>query len=224
MEKVPFGAYDFFGYVAPGLVVLAGLEWTLGYPHVLHADLKVAAIAVLVLAVYVAGHVVAEPARAVLEDWVARRLLGPPSVNLLSASSPRLAGRLLGSYLVPLPAATQARVKGRASREGCRETGEPLFLHARFHQETLANERLLAKLDRFVSLYGFARNMAFACLAVSIALGVKVAIGRGAPADATRAALLVGAGLLLFVRFLKFYRLYSFELLNNYGSYREGGQ
>ncbi len=224
MDKVPFGVYDFFGYVAPGMLVVAGLEWTIGYPHLLNNDLKPFAIALLVLAVYVAGHIAAAPARAVLEDWLARRVLGPPSTNLLANASRRRLERFFPSYFVPLPAATHARITERATQEGCIELGESLFLHARFHDHTLKNGRLIAKLDRFVGMYGFARNMAFACLAVSASLGAKIVSGRGAADDGTRALLLLAAGVFLLYRFLKFYRQYSFELLNNFGAYKGSAQ
>ncbi len=222
MDKIPFSAYDFFGYVAPGMLVLAGLEWTIGYPHILNQDLKLFAIAVLVLAVYVAGHLMAGPAEAVLEDWFATKALGRPSENLFASKGAHpILARLFPSYFTPLQSAVQARVRERARRAGVEEIGEPLFLLVRFHEQTLANERLLTKLDTFVGRYGFARNMAFTCMLFATFLLGKVAVGRGALRDGTRAALLMTAGVLLLYRYLKFYRQYSFELFSNYGSYKE---
>lgn len=79
----------------------------------------------------------------------------------------------------------------------------------------------MKKLDTFVGLYGFARNMAFTCLLVSVSLFVKITAGQGEYRDGTRAALLLSAGVLLLFRYLKLYRQYSFELFCNFGSYKE---
>jgi hypothetical protein len=35
MNRVPFATYDFFGYLASGLLVIIGMELTLGFPRVL---------------------------------------------------------------------------------------------------------------------------------------------------------------------------------------------
>jgi len=115
----------------------------------------------------------------------------------------------------------QERVRKRAAESGIKETGEPLFLHARYHEETLNNERLMTKLDAFVGIYGFARNMAFGCLVVGLALLTKIALGYGAVRDGTRGMLLLVAGVLLLYRYLKFFRQYSYELFNSFGSVKE---
>lgn len=222
MEKGPFGVYDILGYMAPGAVMVAGLEWTLGYPNVINVELKLYAIALLVLAVYVAGHAVATPAAAVFEGWLARKLLGVPAANLMSKSSPsKSARRVFSLYFRPLEPRVQERVRARAAAEGCDGDGEALFVHARFHEKATANERLMNKLDSFVSQYGFARNMAFSCMTVAVVLLIKILAGHGALYDGKRAVLLLAAGVVLLYRFLKFYRQYTYELLNNFGSYRQ---
>ncbi len=40
MNRIPFVTYDFFGYLASGLLVVIGMELTLGFPRVLGQDLK----------------------------------------------------------------------------------------------------------------------------------------------------------------------------------------
>lgn len=221
MDKLPFSVYDFFGYVAPGVLLVMVLEWTIGYPHVLGQELKPFAIAAYILIVYIAGHLVAGPAKTVLEDWFITKVLSRPSKTLFLSGTPRGWRRLFPSYFAPLPAVIQERIRKRAAESGIKETGEPLFLHARYHEDTLKNERVMTKLDAFVGMYGFARNMAFVCVLVGLALLIKIVAGRGAAHDATRAVLILGAGLLLLYRYLKFFRQYSYELFNCFGSMKE---
>lgn len=59
MNRVPFATCDFFGYPASGLLLLIGVELTLGFPQVLVQDLKPIDIVVLLLAIYVAGQLLA---------------------------------------------------------------------------------------------------------------------------------------------------------------------
>ena len=75
MERIPFDPYDFFGYLASGLVVVVGMEKVLGFPQILGQDFKAVDFAVVILAVYVAGQLIAGPAKAILEDVVVRRIL-----------------------------------------------------------------------------------------------------------------------------------------------------
>jgi hypothetical protein len=221
MDKLPFSAYDFFGYVAPGLILLVGLEWTLGYPHLLHSDLKLFGMAAVTLAVYAGGQMIAGPAKTVLETWLACRWIGRPSNHLLGAEPPKWAKRVFPAFCEGLPAATQERVRTRARAGGVHDIGEPLFQFVRYHDGCLSNDRLMKKLDHFVAIYGFARNMSFAFLLVAVALMTKIALGYGAPKDATRAGLLLVGGVLLVYRFLKFYRQYAYEMFNHFGSFKE---
>jgi hypothetical protein len=228
MDKLPFAPYDFFGHLAPGLLFVVGMEWTLGYPLVLHRELHTFTIAVLILLVYVAGVVIAGPAEVVFQQWIAYKWLGRPSINLMKAKPPKrcrlrrwLGALWFAGYREPLPEATQQRIIARAKEAGVTETGEPLFLLIRFHEGCLKNERLMKKLDERLGAYGFARNLAFVCFVVALALLIKVWCGHGAPKDLTRALLLTLGGSLLFYRFLKMLRLYTFELFNVFGSFKD---
>jgi len=215
MERVPFDPYDFFGYLASGLLLIAGMDVALGFPRVLGRDLKVVDAALLVLAVYIAGQLLATPAKAVLEDGVVDKVLERPSVNLFRKKRPRVWCFLFPGFYKPLPKEIQARALAKAESEGFRSTGEGLFLHVRYHPQILGNEKLMAKLDSFLNKYGFARNLAFTSLLVGAALVVK---SRTAPdlelVHYGWTALVVGA--LLFYRYLKFFRQYSYELFNVY--------
>jgi hypothetical protein len=221
VERVPLSAYDFFGHVAPGVLLMVGLEWIIGYPRVAHQDLKPFTLAVVFLAVYVGGHIVAGPAKTVLEDVLVGRVLGRPWEHLLAEERRWYGQTIFRGYCAPLPPVIRARVKAQAVAAGVRGIGESLFLHVRYCEEVLKNDRLMAKLDTFVGLYGFCRNTAFAALVVVAGLLTKTYLGHGLPNDKTRAMLLVLAAVSLFYRYLKYLRQYCYELFNQFASSKE---
>ncbi len=54
LNKIPFGLYDFLGYLASGLLIVVGMELVLGFPPILARSLTAVETAVLILSVYVA--------------------------------------------------------------------------------------------------------------------------------------------------------------------------
>lgn len=214
MNKIPFDPYDFFGYLSSGLVVTVGMELVFGFPKVLGQDLKLVDLALLLLGIYVAGQMVATPAKAVLEDGLVDKILKRPSVNLFLERKPKVRGALFPGFYQMLPEPMRRRVLEKARSEGVNERGEALFVHVRFRQETLTNERLMARLDSFVNKYGFTRNLSFTSLIVGIGLASRWFVCREGGHYAM-AALIVGV--LLLYRYLKFFRQYSYELFNVYG-------
>lgn len=81
------------------------------------------------------------------------------------------------------------------------------------------NENLLKRLDAFLSKYGFARNLAFTSIVVGMALLSKGYLSGDHNVIRYAVTLLV-AGVLLFYRYLKFFRQYSYELFNTYAGGR----
>ena len=172
MDRIPFANYDFFAHLSSGLVVVVGMERVFGFPEILGRDMTLVQGALLLLTVYVAGQLVATPAKALLEDLLIGRILGRPAESLLQKRR-GLCSILFSGYFRPLPPAIQKRVLERAASEGVTEAGEPLFLHIRFHRSIRADDRLMSKLNDFLSQYGFSRNLAFASLVVGASLLVK---------------------------------------------------
>jgi len=214
--SVPFASYDFFGYLASGLVAIGGLQLLTGFPSVFGRDLGPFGTATAILAIYVAGQMAATPSKALLEDLLVHRVLRPPSQLLFAANeTPRpLVYRLLfPAYHRALPAAIASRARSRAAVASITEIGEPLFLYARFSDRVRGDQATLKKLDVFVGQYGFARNLAFVCLVFGMALLLK-ARWLHEPNIASYGLSGVVVGVLLVYRFLKFYRQYSFEVFN----------
>ncbi|MEK6301063.1 MAG: hypothetical protein AABO41_10105 [Acidobacteriota bacterium] len=214
MDRIPFVSYDFFGYLSSGLVLVAGMQRVVGFPQVTGRELTVAEGALLILAIYVGGQVIASPSRAFLEDLVVSKVLQRPHTVLLRERQPwrRL---LFPGYYTALPQTIRQRVIERAKGEGTTETGEALFLHIRFHEVTRQDEKLMARLEAFLNQYGFARNLAFTCLFVGVALVIKGRLSNDV-ANLEYGVTAIVAALLLFYRYLKFFRQYTYELFNSY--------
>jgi hypothetical protein len=216
MNRIPFDPYDFFGYLASGLLAVVGMELVLGFPQILGRELKVVDGAILLLGVYVVGQILATPSKALLEDFLVGGVLGRPSQNLLRSKAPLIGRIMFPGFFKPLPEAMRKKIRDRARGEDISESGEALFLYVRYLPETLSNEKLMAKLDSFLNKYGFTRNLSFTSLAVGVSLAWK-AYESGDALLTKYAATAVVMGVLLFYRFLKFFRQYSYELFNHYG-------
>lgn len=215
MDKLPFEPYDFFGYLASGLALLAGMQFVFGFPPLLDSQQTVIEGLLLLLAAYVLGHVIAMPAKAFFEDLVVGRILGRPATNLFLAKRPSVLGIIFPGYYTPLPQSIRAQVLARAHRDGSSREGEDLFLHVRYSPDIRNDERLMRRLSSFLNQYGFNRNLSFSLLVIGVGLLVKSSAANGTPLAGYAICALI-LGLCLFYRYLKFYRQYSYEMFNSY--------
>lgn len=217
LDKVPFDVYDFFGYLASGLVVLLGMELVLGFPRILNQDLSVVETAALLLGAYVAGQCVAAPARLVLEDGLVDKVLKRPSVNLFREKRPFVRRALAPGYYQRLPKNRRQEVLHRAKREGVDETGEELFLHVRYSPEIRESDKVMGRLDNFLAKYGLARNLGFTSLVVGTTMLGDSYLTEGSNPELVKYGVTaLAAGTLLTNRYLKFFRQYSYEMFNTY--------
>ena len=92
---------------------------------------------------------------------------------------------------------------------------EDIFLTIRYAPEVLGSERLISKIDAFRDMYGFNRNVSFSLLFAALCFAIAGHIKGSRPLVHFAIAALV-AGTLLFYRYLKFFRQYSYELFNSY--------
>jgi len=217
MDKIPFDPYDFFGYLASGLLIIVGTDLVFGIPNVLGKDLKVVDAALLVLATYIVGQIAATPAKALLEDLIVGRILRKPNVNLFQASKPILGTLLFPGFYTELPEQIRNKVRGKAAMAGVADIGETLFLHVRFSPAVLGDDKLMGRLSAFLNKYGFNRNLSFASALVGIAFLIKVRTSSAAEPDLLPYGIIaILISILLFYRYLKFFRQYSFEMFNTY--------
>lgn len=214
MERIPLRAYDFFGYLSAGFILVAAWDQLLGLRLLSRGHLPPVLWAVLIGAAYIAGHAVSHVSSVVLERIVVRAWLGSPTKALMATTRPKVRGFLFPGYFHSLDVSTRRRLSVIQANLGL-DPQEPDALFNSAFAVLARDPGVLARLDEFRDLYGFARNTSTALL---VAL-VGMALG-GLPVS-----WVVGCGvvaLVMFYRYLKFYRQYAYHLLLVYSAEPSG--
>lgn len=227
MDKLArFSDYDVFAYVASGLAAL--VVWDIGFAthYVLGAEWTVASGALTIAAAYIVGQILASPSGWLIERQFVHHVLFRPSVVLLD-SRPigwrrLLKVTLLQDYYTPLDGGLRRRIRERATTERGQEvSGEAVFWCA--YPVAKKDSTAYVRMDGFLKLYGFCRNMAFvglfgALLVAGDAVLEWMRSGWAAHVEQqlrwALIAVLIGVGMLH--RYLKFFRLYGVEVFIAY--------
>jgi hypothetical protein len=215
MNQLPFSVYDFFGYLASGVVVLAGLTTAfIGYEPLQTSPSLIVGL-LLIIAAYVIGHIVGNLAGDLIERRLVRNRLRPPTDILLGSHNPgRVVRAVLPGYATPLPSRVQDQVKDLA---GSRD-GDALFFHC--HAVMKSDPVVQGRLETFLNLYGFCRNMALALVIAAICLAIGLTLDTAETGPDVPPGWWLAAGVLAAVgmlyRYLKFYRQYAVELFTSY--------
>lgn len=225
MDRIPFSKYDLIACFVPGLLVVGAFNVAFQHGSLLSSAPSVVAVAIVVAVAFIVGQVLANLSGFLLERTAACAALGPSEELLLeergAGSHPEHALRawLFPGYYEPFPPATRRRILERAERDGlC--AGRDLFVHA--HSLVRRDAAVQARLATFLLQYGFCRNTS---LALVVTAGIFALNALAAPAFGVRpvsgaawwiAASLSGA-IVLFYRFLNFYKDYTAEVLKAYG-------
>ena len=198
MKDIPFEVYDFFGYLAPGFLILVALDLTFfsscGEKHfLLRKDLGVVFGILWVGVAYVLGHILAGPSAWVLERLATKKWLRFPGITLFWKTRRGFWSKVFAHYLEQFPEPIRANLlkkfkkEMKESSDGSSEfeelslgsslldnenkeeqqnamkivkkAGSALYLHA--YGMVQKDELTMAKLDRFLVLYGFSRNISF---------------------------------------------------------------
>ena len=114
------------------------------------------------VAAYVVGHIVAHIASAFLEETVLRRGLGSPEEHLLGAKKSGWTARIFPGNFKPFPAATRQRVLAKAQQHNVTASDRSFFFHC--HPLVKRDQATLERLNSFLNLYGFSRNLSMALL------------------------------------------------------------
>jgi hypothetical protein len=219
MGRIPFSVYDFFGYLLPGFLLVVVMDYALvghiaGERWVLRDDLGVVYGLTWTVIAYIVGHVLASPSEWLLQEVMVRKWLRSPNINLFS--DPHIKEwkfRFFSSYYKPLPPPIRNRILEKAKAEGINETGEALFYHA--WGKVKKDQEVMARLYIFLYLYGFSRNVSFACMLACLVM-VAGTFVEGSWSNLTWAFVSLFAAIGMLYRYLKFYRHYSVDMFIAY--------
>lgn len=218
--KVPFSIYDFFGYLAAGVIVMFSWALATDAPW-LKGELSVVVSVGLVLLGYVLGHVLAAISSWLFEQQLLRRIIGP--CEELMMNERQLSGAIgwaLPSFGKALPDDIRNGITTKARAEGISSGGRALFLHCLsvVRHDTPTAERLAT----FLNLYGFSRNASLACFVGGGIFFYEGLRQHCCCCHSHNNNLMAWGGLafvlgaFLFFRYLKFYRHYTQEVFLSY--------
>ncbi len=221
--NLPLSVYDFFAYLASGFLLLAAAEFGFDGNWLTEREWKPGGIALYVTMAYVIGHIVASIASHLLEHNFSRKCLGP-SEELLLGKKPEahwLWQWVFWSFFKPLNGKTQERIMKAAEPEGLTKVDRALYDHA--FEVAKQDKTTLERMNTFLNLYGFCRNISFTLFLAAIVIGVSGAVhalfydlNKPDWKKVTIAALCVFGAVGMFYRYLKFYRVYTVEVLRGY--------
>ena len=213
MKDLPFSVYDFFAYLASGFIALLIGAYAFDFAALPANDASSVELLAWVIAAYVTGHVVAHLSGGVIENALVRRRIG--NDGAFFACSLGWRRRLFGGYLEPLPERVIDRVLIRSSMK----PDASLFFHC--WSAAKNNPVAFGRMNTFLNLYGFARNVAMSCAfgILMLAGGALLPfIAGGAPNTRKQWLILPVAivGMVMLYRYLKFLRLYALEVYVTY--------
>ena len=221
--KIPFSAYDFFGTLAAGFVTLAAVDFAFEGGWLLRAEHTPVFGVVWVVIAYVTGHIVAHISSVFIEHKLVRNCFGSPEEHLLAVEKPSGAlATLFPGNFQPLPEATRIRIQTKARQCGVEPKGRAFFFHC--HPIVKREAATLERLNSFLNIYGFCRNMTMAAL-VAVALMIVGSIrdldlddfwGSIHSEQLWAAAAAAAAAIGMFYRYLKFFRHYTLEVFLAY--------
>lgn len=218
----PFTLFDFFSYVACGLTVLCAADYAYPGSNYLMKEKWSAFQGALGLSLaYVCGQLLAIPSSILLEHMIARKLLRPPAVVLLSNRSlkkEKILNFLIGRHYASLPESIRDLVFRNASEatrqtvEMLKENLEAVFVPALLYSRQ--NERISERIELFRIQYVFARNMCAASIISTFFL--SYAYLNNEPQAGAWLVIAILAIFGLFLRFFKFYCCCAADTLRSY--------
>jgi hypothetical protein len=219
----PLTSYDFYSYLACGMVFLFGFDyWYSGGTYLLR-EWTVSQGAFTVGLAYLLGQIIAIPASLLFEHWLIRSVLQAPAILLLSDKQNKLEKFiekfLIGRHYSPLPKNVISRIYQRAEEEtglsyvdlkaDIQAVFAPAMVNARQNTETST------RIDFFRNQYSFSRNISFSAILVFfLMLDYFFRLGKDDSLMYMFFALFISCGML--IRFIKFYSCCAAEVLRSY--------
>ena len=215
MKDLPFAKYDFWAYLSSGSLFLYIVDYVAASGVFDRPQWTVVQTIVVISAAYVVGHLVAGLSSVILERWIVGRVLGPPRETLFGkCKAPRFLQKLLPGYFQALPKQIQDAALARSAASGVGTPGEAMFWLA--FVEAKNSKTAMDRIESFLNLYGFCRNIALVFLIAAPVLIMRFGLDAVPRQDLWLGlgSLVIGAGMML--RYLKFLRHFAVEVVTQY--------
>lgn len=237
MDKIPFSVYDFFGYLAPGVLFLGSVDYfILDHQLIEYAKENLITAIVSLIIVYIIGHFISSASYWSFEKIIVGKCLKQPSETLFKESvitekktwkklllsfikNPK--EFLFSSYYIPFSQTVLKKINDKLGRID--DSTDIAKGNAKFQlafSKVKMHELSMVSLNNFLNLYGFARNISLVCIVMAFIL-IYCSIFCGIITNLWWIVGYLVAGVMMFDRFLKFYRYYDRDLFLSYLSLTE---
>lgn len=215
MGKLPFSIYDFFGYLASGFIIFVAADQMFGYEWVFREKLFTTQAIFLIVIVYIVGHINAHFSSWLLEKNLIAKLLRCPNEILFFDKKDihLLPHFIFPGYHTPISKRLIERINDTANDHCVAMEGENFFHHVR--STAKGSKETWARMDTFLQLYGFCRNMSFALFCSALLMSIAW-LNHGTQNQGPISILALLAAIGMLYRYLKFYRQYSYEMFTAY--------
>jgi hypothetical protein len=170
-SKVSFWAYDIFGYLLPGLVLIVGFaksnQWVYDNVHLHWTSGSYADYAIILGIAYTIGHLVSGLSSFALERLLLRHILKYPTQQMFKENdnTSKYVKLFFPGYFRPYSKDFQKSVKDKIKKEFDIEPSEEHDLFWLSWSFVCANHPVAYKrATHFLELYGFSRNMSMSFL------------------------------------------------------------
>jgi hypothetical protein len=224
-----FSDYDVFAYLPAGLATFAIVDLLFGTAIIINGEWDVAEGTLTIFLAYPVGQIVATPASYLLEQMAVHKGLGSPTRVMMEERThplPFWRKWLLSNYHRNIAKPIREKVLELATLRGWSDSSglDQLFWYA--HPIAQEDPIRYPRMQVFLNQYGLCRNLSFVSLAGAALLTSKLAYFATSHHevqlnDAAIPLSLWFCGLLLFQRFLKFYRLYGHECLVSFAQHED---
>lgn len=220
----PFTDYDFYAYLTAGMIVLVSLDYGFNESEIiLRKEWPFVHVVFIFAMAYLAGQIVAILASILLEHWIARKILRPPVAVIMNLGKPVFGEHFIGRWIVgrhyePLTENIRSIILIEVAKHLERgveniNDSEDVFQVAFPVARTVPDAA--TRMDNFLKMYGFSRNVALSGL---LGVGALLYQAEASNEDSLYwwALLVTTCSIIMFGRFLKFYAAYGKEVLCTY--------
>jgi len=203
--KISFSVFDFFSYLIIGFIFEIFLYFTLdlNFSDILSIDIYLK-ITIIVIFAYVLGHIIAFFSSLIIERFITKRIFGYPSKNLFDNPE-----KNKQAYEKDLQ---KALIKIYQEKTGLKFNHYNFFKFA-FHYVKESSPVSFSRLNIFITMYDFSRNLCFLFLIISIWSFVNFFL-LGWPLYLI--FIFIFLSFIFYFRFLKFFNLFADEVFRSF--------